>query len=95
MKRRGRYHIDMLPAASRALIALRGPIQDHLREAIRNLADDPIPPHCIAMTGKAAGHFRIRVEDYRVVYRVNDERVTVIVVRVGHRGTVYDGLESW
>jgi len=33
--------------------------------------------------------WRIRVGDYRVVYTINDDRLVVTVVRVGHRREVY------
>ena len=33
--------------------------------------------------------YRIRVGDYRIVYAVEDERLLVLVVKVGHRREVY------
>ncbi|MFJ9857483.1 type II toxin-antitoxin system RelE/ParE family toxin [Streptomyces albogriseolus] len=33
---------------------------------------------------------RLRVGDYRVIYTVDDGELTVWVVQVGHRSTVYD-----
>ena len=36
------------------------------------------------------GYFRMRVGDYRVIYRVEDEKVTVVIVRVAVRGNVYE-----
>lgn len=35
---------------------------------------------------------RIRVDDYRVVYRVRDAELTVLVVMAAHRGDVYRRL---
>ena len=89
-----RWHVEILPAARRELLALRGPIQDHVRTAIRSLADDPRPEDSIAMKGKGIGLYRLRVGRHRVVYRVQEERVTVLVIRIGHRGEVYRGWES-
>ena len=34
-------------------------------------------------------HFRIRVGDYRVIYRIDGKRVVVVIVRIGHRRDVY------
>ncbi|MDX3910251.1 MAG: type II toxin-antitoxin system RelE/ParE family toxin [Sphingobium sp.] len=42
-----------------------------------------------ALTGDHAGYWRWRIGDYRVVARVEDERITIVVVRVGHRREVY------
>ena len=33
--------------------------------------------------------WRVRVGDYRIIYRVDDEAGEVIVLAVGHRGSVY------
>ena len=35
------------------------------------------------------GYFRMRVGDYRVIYRFEDEKVTVVIVRAAARGNVY------
>jgi mRNA interferase RelE/StbE len=32
---------------------------------------------------------RVRVGDYRILYRVEDDRLVVLVVRIGHRREVY------
>lgn len=36
------------------------------------------------------GLWRYRVRDYRVVCRIEDETVTVLVLAVGHRKNIYD-----
>jgi hypothetical protein len=35
--------------------------------------------------------WRIRVGDYRVLYEIGDDTLTVLVVRVGHRREIYRG----
>jgi mRNA interferase RelE/StbE len=94
MMRPGRWHVELLPVARRELLALRNPIQQRVRGAIRALADDPTPAESIMMRGKGIGLYRLRVGSYRVVYRVQAERVTVLVIRIGHRGEVYRGWED-
>mgnify|MGYP002780597855 CR=1 FL=1 len=42
-----------------------------------------------ALGGELSGLWRWRIGDYRVVARIEDERVTILVVRVGHRREVY------
>jgi len=36
------------------------------------------------------GHRRLRVSDYRVVYRIEQETPTVIIVAIKHRKDVYE-----
>jgi len=55
--------------------------------AIQELADHPRPDGCKKL--KARDGYRIRVGDFRVIYTVDDGRVTVVVVKVGARGDVY------
>ena len=46
------------------------------------------------MRGKGVGLRRLRVGSYRVVYRIQSERVTVLVVRIGHHSEVYGGFQD-
>ena len=41
------------------------------------------------LLGQHAGLWRWRVGDYRVIGRINDERITIVVIRVAHRREVY------
>jgi len=89
-----RWTVDITPVARRELLTLRGAIQDRLRAAIRALGDDPISPDSIVMRGKGVGLRRLRVGNYRIIYRLQSERLMVLVVRVGHRSEVYEGFED-
>jgi mRNA interferase RelE/StbE len=73
---------------------MRGTTHDRLRAAIRSLGDDPMPPDSIPMRGKGIGLRRLRVGSHRVIYRIQSERVTVLVIRIGHRSDVYGGFED-
>ena len=41
------------------------------------------------LKGGLSGLRRIRVGDYRVVYEINEDKVTVLVLRVAHRQHIY------
>ena len=61
-----------------------------VRRAIGNLSADPRPRGAAKMRGTGEQEdWRVRVGDYRIVYRVDDEARTVIVLAVGHGGSVY------
>jgi mRNA interferase RelE/StbE len=55
---------------------------------IQALAINPRPVGCRKLEGYEAT-FRIRVGRYRILYDVLDERLVVIVLKVGHRRDVY------
>ena len=69
------------PPVARRIVAV-------LRERLAPLAD----PRSIgeALRGDELGEFwKYRLGDYRVVARIVDRRLIVIVVRIGHRRDVY------
>jgi mRNA interferase RelE/StbE len=43
-----------------------------------------------SLTGDKQGLWRYRVGDYRVICELLDEEITVLVIKVGHRQSVYD-----
>ena len=83
------HRVEFTPAAQRELRALDGEIHRRVAAAIDDLADDPRPPGVKQMHGKAPDVWRIRVGDYRVLYRIRDDVLTVLVVKIGHRREVY------
>ena len=42
-----------------------------------------------ALRGKQANLWRYRIGSYRVVADLQDHRLVILIVRVGHRGAVY------
>ena len=41
------------------------------------------------MAGQYAGYWRYRVGDYRVIARIEDGQMVIVVVALGHRREVY------
>ena len=58
-----------------------------IRIAIAGLAENPRPPGHIKLKGEEA--YRIRVEDYRIIYEIDDGKIIITVVAVGHRKDIY------
>ena len=54
------------------------------------LANDPRPPGSKKLKGVIPALWRIRVRDYRVIYAIQDQTVTVEIIRIGHRREVYE-----
>ena len=53
------------------------------------LSNNPVPHNAVAIEGEH-GIFRIRVGDFRVLYRINYQENKLIVVKVDKRSKVYD-----
>ena len=82
-----RYSIEFVPSARRALARLPLQMRKRIQVAIDDLADNPFPPGVKKLQGEDG--YRIRVGDYRVIYEVEQGRLTVLVIRIGHRREVY------
>jgi mRNA interferase RelE/StbE len=85
-----KYAVLLEKAAARFLLRLRdAKLKKRVDEAIESLADDPRPQGFRKLAG-TSDRYRIRVGDYRIIYRVDDGKVTVLVLVIGHRREVYD-----
>jgi mRNA interferase RelE/StbE len=82
------YEITFSRTARKDLAALPAQMQDRILEAIDQLRSDPRPHGCRKLQG-TDNRFRIRVGDYRVIYEVHDEQVSVLIIRVRHRKDAY------
>ena len=54
---------------------------------IENLADDPRPIGCEKLTDQE--FYRIRQGKYRIVYSIQDNELSVWIIKIGHRKSVY------
>lgn len=56
-------------------------------ERIHCLAADPRPAGCEKLSGQE--RYRVRQGAYRIVYEIQDHKLVVVVVKVGHRRDDY------
>jgi mRNA interferase RelE/StbE len=64
--------------------------QEELKRILRRidlLREDPRPPGCEKLTGQE--RYRVRQGRYRILYSIQDEQLSIWVVKVGHRKDVY------
>jgi len=85
------WTIEFVPEAAKELRKLG---RSEAARIIRTLEERIAPlddPRTLGapLTGDHAGYWRWRIGDYRVVAQIEDERVLILVVRVGHRREVY------
>lgn len=57
----------------------------------KNLEDCENPRlHGKALSANRAGEWRYRVGDYRLIAKIEDETVTILILNAGHRREIYD-----
>jgi len=83
-----KYRILIKPSAVKEIEAI-SPKKDRQRIVgrISKLADNPRPPGCEKLSGQKK--YRIRQGRSRIVYSIEDQDLTVYVVKVRHRKDVY------
>ncbi len=57
-------------------------------EAMKDLANNPRPHGYKKLKGRPG--YRIRIGDYRIIYNINDNILTVFVLAIGNRRNVYE-----
>lgn len=82
------YSLELTPAALRALESLPRDVQKRIAKKIDSLSENPRPAGVVAIKG-GKGLLRMRIGVYRVIYRIEDERLVVLLVRIGHRKEIY------
>jgi len=74
------YSVLLDKAAARFLLQIRdAKLKSRLDKAIESLASDPRPSECRKLSGTSDR------------YRIDDGKVTVLVLAIGHRREVYEG----
>jgi len=86
------YSIRISPAAERDIRKLDRPIQRRILRKLDGLGREPRPNGVEKLSGGDEVRYRVRVGDYRIVYRIDDDVLTVLVLKVGNRKEIYRSL---
>lgn len=65
-------------------------VAKRIRAKVLDLARDPRAPNNNVKKLMGVEGYRLRVGDWRVVYTLRQQVLTVVVIRVGHRSEVYE-----
>jgi mRNA interferase RelE/StbE len=84
------YSVEIRRSAKKELDVLPLRVQHRCYDALLFLAHNPFSEvlHIKKLRG-ALSLYRLRIGDYRIVYEVNGDVLTVTVIKVGHRSEVY------
>lgn len=81
------YVIKIIPQAKKDLDNLPAKIFNRVKSTILKLAQSPRPYGAIKLTQEES--YRIRVGDYRILYRIDDQPKEIYIYRIKHRREVY------
>lgn len=84
------WKINFSEKADKQLLSLDKPIRERIRKFVKDLAKLPNPRFCgEPLTGNLSNFWKYRIGDYRLVCKIHDDELLVMVVKIGHRSNVY------
>lgn len=82
-----KFRIEFKPSVWKDLGEIGKADRKRILKRIEKLAEDPRPAGCKKLTGSE--RYRIRQGNYRILYSIEDDRLIIVIVKVGHRGEIY------
>jgi len=86
------YSVFLLPEAEKKLDKLPSGIKKRVEIQLKNLKDFPKVRNCIKIQGRA-DTFRLRVGDYRALFKTYSEKEAIVVVDIDKRGKIYKRMK--
>jgi len=87
-----RYNVFFTREAKRNVEKMDPSIKRIIKKAIESLAVNPAKGKPLAYD--LAGLHSLRTSDYRIIYRVREKQLLIIVIAVGHRKEIYKKLKE-
>ncbi len=86
------WKADFTPEARRQFERLDRSVQRRIQTYLNDnvLAGDP-RRFGRALRGDLSGLWRYRVGDFRLIAKLEDAIVTVVIIKTGHRSVIYEG----
>ncbi len=85
------YSVEFRPSALKSLKRLPKQEVIKIKSKIDNLAEQLPNPNITKLKSNNSFH-RVRSGSYRIVYEINNDKLVILVVKVGHRKDVYKRL---
>ncbi len=82
-----KYHLKIIPKARKDLDGFKGKDFDFIKKKILSLSSNPRPYGCRKLTTDDG--YRIRVGNFRILYRIDDSLKEVTIYRVKYRKDAY------
>ena len=83
------YKVTFKKSVAKDLRAIPNQDVKRILSRIDTLTDNPRGEGCIKLSGPE--RYRVRQGLYRIIYEIQDERLVVQVVKIGHRSNIYEG----
>ena len=82
------YKIEVLSSADKALKNIQSLFRNKIVNRIADLSNNPFPNDSKKLKG--SNFFRIRINDYRVIYQIEKQILLITVIKIDKRENVYN-----
>ena len=87
-----KYSIKYTKEAKKKIEKLDKSIRLVIKNAIESLLSNPYKGKPLSY--ELAGLYSLRTSDYRIIYRIKEKQLIIIVITVGHRREIYKKLKE-
>ena len=85
------YEVVFKKSAAKELQTLPQKIQQKILDAVQLLSLNPYTELLQIKKMKGADSlYRVRIQDYRVIYLIENQTIKVTIIKIGHRKEVYE-----
>src|SRR4051812_22217399 len=77
--------IDIAKRVRRQIEELPGHVHQRVKGEIAKLSFEPRPDYAEELRGNLQGRYKIKLDQYRIVYRINDELAVIEIVKAGKK----------
>lgn len=85
------YRIEVKKSAAKSLRKIPKADQKRIAYKIDSLAENTPNPDTTKMKGNNPFH-KIRVGDYRIIYEIHENVLSILIVKIGHRKDIYKNI---
>ena len=84
------YFVELSTRSQKFLDKLDKHLSDRIENGLRKLSENPVPSDA-KFVGRNKGDkvFRIRIGDYRALYKIKDKEKVILIAKIDKRSRVY------
>lgn len=85
------YAIEFRPSVLKSLVKIPKRDLVRIKKKVEDLGSNLPDPNVTKLKGNNSFH-KVRTGDYRIIYEIHNDRLVILVVKIGHRKDVCRNL---
>jgi len=86
------YTLNFLTSAQKEFKKLDSVVQKRIKKKLLLLVENPeiLKNNIKPLKGEHQGKFRLRINQYRVIFQIKEDKLIITIIRIGHRKEIYE-----